>query len=230
MSRGRLSPTAVGKRLPVSTGLPEVPSLQALYHLRTLTMHLPPGTGSEANVLGGERCIPNLGTWSYMPSAGISPERFRGSHQLDGTDVQKANCVPLGYRCDINPRCWTSTLFRCACREGPDDCRDKSGTREGFRYAVSHSLNTISREKGPRDASFGTRPQRFSRSCVYLWSPSSTDLSTAITQQQIWIAAIALIGLDLLFPVIPVMPLVAIYVLIAQPTWFKEFVDYVYRR
>ena len=48
----------------------------------------------------------------------------------------------------------------------------------------------------------------------------STDLSTAITQQQIWIAAIALIGLDL----------VAIYILIAQPTWFKEFVEYVYRR
>ena len=52
----------------------------------------------------------------------------------------------------------------------------------------------------------------------------------AMTQQQIWIAAIALIGLDLLFPVIPIMPLVAIYVLIAKPTWFKEFVDYVYRR
>jgi hypothetical protein len=61
-------------------------------------------------------------------------------------------------------------------------------------------------------------------------SPLSINLSTAITQQQIWIAAIALIGLDLLFPVIPIMPLVAIYVLIAQPTWFKEFVDYVYRR
>lgn len=58
----------------------------------------------------------------------------------------------------------------------------------------------------------------------------STDLSTAITQQQIWIAAIALIGLDLLFPVIPILPLVAIYILIAQPTWFKEFVEYVYRR
>jgi hypothetical protein len=43
----------------------------------------------------------------------------------------------------------------------------------------------------------------------------------------LWIAA-ALIAVDLLFFMVPVVPVVAVYVLLARPPWFKAFVDDLY--
>ena len=51
-----------------------------------------------------------------------------------------------------------------------------------------------------------------------------------ISQQQTWLIAIGLIAVDLLFPVIPIIPFLAAYVLLARPDWFKDFIDDVYSR
>lgn len=40
--------------------------------------------------------------------------------------------------------------------------------------------------------------------------------------------AIALIAVDLLVFMVPIVPLAAAYVLIARPPWFKQFVDDLY--
>lgn len=49
-----------------------------------------------------------------------------------------------------------------------------------------------------------------------------------MSRQDVWLIAIALIAVDLLVFVIPVVPLVAAYILIMRPRWFKEFVDDLY--
>jgi len=40
--------------------------------------------------------------------------------------------------------------------------------------------------------------------------------------------AAGLIAADLLFFMVPVVPVVAAYVLLARPAWFKDFVDDLY--
>jgi len=56
---------------------------------------------------------------------------------------------------------------------------------------------------------------------------SSTPAS-AISERQIWLIAIGLIAVDLAFFMVPIVPVLAAYVLIARPPWFKTFVDDVY--
>ncbi|WP_263788513.1 hypothetical protein [Salinibacter grassmerensis] len=51
-----------------------------------------------------------------------------------------------------------------------------------------------------------------------------------ISDRQIWIIAAGLIAVDLLLFMIPVVPFLAAYVLVARPAWFKEFIDDVYDR
>jgi len=43
-----------------------------------------------------------------------------------------------------------------------------------------------------------------------------------------WLIAAGLIAADLLFFVVPIVPLVAAYVLLVRPPWFKDFVDDLY--
>ena len=49
-----------------------------------------------------------------------------------------------------------------------------------------------------------------------------------MSRQDSWLIAIALIAVDLLVFMIPVVPLVAAYILITRPRWFKQFVDDLY--
>jgi hypothetical protein len=51
-----------------------------------------------------------------------------------------------------------------------------------------------------------------------------------MSQQDIWLIAIAIIAVDLLVFVVPVVPLVAVYILLARPRWFKQFVDDLYEK
>ncbi|MFO8099104.1 MAG: hypothetical protein R6T83_05700 [Salinibacter sp.] len=43
----------------------------------------------------------------------------------------------------------------------------------------------------------------------------------------LWLVA-ALIAVDLLFVMVPILPVAAVYVLLARPPWFKAFVDDLY--
>jgi len=49
-----------------------------------------------------------------------------------------------------------------------------------------------------------------------------------MSEQTVWFIAIGLIVVDLALFMVPVVPLVAAYVLIARPPWFKSFVDDLY--
>ncbi|MCS3651752.1 hypothetical protein GGQ08_002396 [Salinibacter ruber] len=51
-----------------------------------------------------------------------------------------------------------------------------------------------------------------------------------ISDRQIWLIAAGLIAVDLLVFMIPIVPVLAAYVLVARPAWFKEFIDDVYDR
>lgn len=51
-----------------------------------------------------------------------------------------------------------------------------------------------------------------------------------LTESQIWFIAIGIIALDLAVFMIPIVPLVAAYVLLVRPAWFKDFIDEVYER
>ncbi len=51
-----------------------------------------------------------------------------------------------------------------------------------------------------------------------------------ISDRQIWLLAAGLIAVDLLVFMIPIVPVLAAYVLVARPSWFKEFIDEVYDR
>jgi hypothetical protein len=52
--------------------------------------------------------------------------------------------------------------------------------------------------------------------------------ATAISERKIWLIAAALIAADLALFMVPVVPFVVAYVLIARPPWFKDFVDDLY--
>ena len=43
-----------------------------------------------------------------------------------------------------------------------------------------------------------------------------------------WLIAAGVIAADLLFFMVPIVPVVAAYVLLARPAWFKDFVDELY--
>jgi hypothetical protein len=49
-----------------------------------------------------------------------------------------------------------------------------------------------------------------------------------MSQPTRWLVALGLIAVDLLFFVVPIVPFVAAYVLLARPPWFKAFVDDLY--
>lgn len=55
-------------------------------------------------------------------------------------------------------------------------------------------------------------------------------LRLIISDRQIWLIAAGLIAVDLLVFMIPIVPVLAAYVLVARPAWFKEFIDDVYDR
>ena len=52
----------------------------------------------------------------------------------------------------------------------------------------------------------------------------------AISERQIWLIAFGIIAVDLAFFMVPIVPFLAAYVLLARPPWFKDFVDDVYDR
>lgn len=78
--------------------------------------------------------------------------------------------------------------------------------------------------QGPLDATFpdAKRLQSYTR--------HSQPPSLTITEQQIWLVAIGIIAVDLTFFMVPIVPFLAAYVLIARPPWFKDFIDDVYDR
>jgi len=49
-----------------------------------------------------------------------------------------------------------------------------------------------------------------------------------MSRHDIWLIAVAIIAVDLLVFMVPVVPLVAAYILIMRPPWFKTFVDDLY--
>ena len=53
-------------------------------------------------------------------------------------------------------------------------------------------------------------------------------LPSAISERQIWLIAFGIIAVDLAFFMVPIVPFLAAYVLLARPAWFKEFIDDVY--
>jgi hypothetical protein len=58
----------------------------------------------------------------------------------------------------------------------------------------------------------------------------SIDLLPAISERQIWLIAFGIIAVDLAFFMVPIVPFLAAYVLLARPAWFKDFIDDVYDR
>ena len=54
------------------------------------------------------------------------------------------------------------------------------------------------------------------------------DSPSAIPERQIWLIAFGIIAVDLAFFMVPVVPFVAAYVLLARPAWFKDFIDDLY--
>lgn len=50
-----------------------------------------------------------------------------------------------------------------------------------------------------------------------------------MTQGKIWAIAAAIIVVDLAVFMIPIVPIVAAYILVARPPWFKSFIDEVYQ-
>lgn len=73
------------------------------------------------------------------------------------------------------------------------------------------------------------RPQPGVPGCVHSAPPCRITEIPAISEQTIWLIAVGLIVLDLALFVVPVVPFVAAYVLVARPPWFKAFVDALYR-
>lgn len=49
------------------------------------------------------------------------------------------------------------------------------------------------------------------------------------SERERWLIALGIIVLDIAVFMIPIVPFVAAYVLIARPRWFKAFVDDVYQ-
>jgi len=50
-----------------------------------------------------------------------------------------------------------------------------------------------------------------------------------MSETNVWLIAAAIIVVDLVVFMIPIVPIVAAYILIARPPWFKTFIDDVYR-
>lgn len=50
-----------------------------------------------------------------------------------------------------------------------------------------------------------------------------------MSEANVWLIAVAIIVVDLVVFMIPIVPIVAAYILIARPPWFKTFIDDVYR-
>jgi hypothetical protein len=50
----------------------------------------------------------------------------------------------------------------------------------------------------------------------------------AISERTIWLIAVGLIVLDLAVFMVPIVPILAAYVIVARPPWFKTFVDDLY--
>mgnify|MGYP006422053477 CR=1 FL=1 len=50
-----------------------------------------------------------------------------------------------------------------------------------------------------------------------------------MSQGKIWLIAIAIILVDLAVFMIPIVPIIAAYILVMRPPWFKAFIDDVYR-
>jgi hypothetical protein len=50
-----------------------------------------------------------------------------------------------------------------------------------------------------------------------------------MSEQTIWAIALGLIVLDLLLFMVPIVPFLVAYVLLARPPWFKDFVDDLYQ-
>ena len=72
--------------------------------------------------------------------------------------------------------------------------------------------------------------QRSPRRHVYLVRALLTVYLPAISKQQIWLIAFGLIALDLTLFMVPIVPFLVAYVLLARPRWFKDFIDDVYDR
>ena len=49
-----------------------------------------------------------------------------------------------------------------------------------------------------------------------------------MSQRKIWLIAGAIILVDLAVFMLPIVPIVAAYILIVRPPWFKSFIDDVY--
>jgi hypothetical protein len=49
-----------------------------------------------------------------------------------------------------------------------------------------------------------------------------------MSEQQIWLIAGGVILLDIAVFMVPIVPFVVAYVLVARPPWFKRFVDDIY--
>ncbi|WP_179862165.1 hypothetical protein [Longibacter salinarum] len=48
-------------------------------------------------------------------------------------------------------------------------------------------------------------------------------------EHKIWLIAGAIIIVDLLIFMVPIVPIVAAYILVARPPWFKTFIDDIYK-
>jgi hypothetical protein len=49
-----------------------------------------------------------------------------------------------------------------------------------------------------------------------------------MSTRTVWLIAVGLIAADLLFFMVPIVPVAAAYVLLVRPAWFKDFVDDLY--
>lgn len=49
-----------------------------------------------------------------------------------------------------------------------------------------------------------------------------------MSEQTIWLIAAGIIAVDLALFMVPIVPFIAAYILIARPPWFKEFIDDIY--
>jgi hypothetical protein len=49
-----------------------------------------------------------------------------------------------------------------------------------------------------------------------------------MSKEKVWAIAAAIIIVDLAVFMIPIVPIVAAYILVARPPWFKTFIDDVY--
>lgn len=72
--------------------------------------------------------------------------------------------------------------------------------------------------------------QRFRSVGVYMPSAYPHKVRPPISDLQIWLIAGGLIAVDLALFMFPVVPVLAAYVLVVRPPWFKDFIDDVYDR